>query len=225
MNYPCKLIQDLLPLYHDGVCSSESKEIIEEHLSECKECSDFYAEIRDSDALAIPVDSTREIQKAASLKTVKKRILRKQILIIAAALIVFAALIFGLFAMESTVDVMKYKKENITVSMIDGELIAHLHGGNQFSSMYLKNVPAHSDSGEKYYMFVCVYQTRWNKLTARFSAESEALSNRVLAYKDKGAGSIERVYYYTGDSSGIEMLSEEELQNVIEESVLLWSRE
>lgn len=224
MNYPCKLIQDLLPLYHDGVCSSESKEIIEEHLSECKECSEFYTEIRDSDALALPVDSTREIQKAASLKTVKKRILRKQILIISTALIVFSALIFGLFAMESTVDVMGYKNENITVSMVDGELVVHLHGGNQYSSMNFKNVLVESDGEKKYYMFLRVYQTRWNKLTARFTSESEALSKRVLAYKDKGAGSIERVYYYIGDFTGIEMLSENELQNVIEDSVLLWSR-
>ena len=31
MKYPCSLIQDLLPLYHDGVCSEESNKIIEAH--------------------------------------------------------------------------------------------------------------------------------------------------------------------------------------------------
>ena len=42
MKYPCSLIQDLLPLYHDGVCSEESNKIIEAHLSECSSCKDYY---------------------------------------------------------------------------------------------------------------------------------------------------------------------------------------
>lgn len=37
MKYPCKLIQDLLPLYHEGVCSQESHEAIEQHITECPE--------------------------------------------------------------------------------------------------------------------------------------------------------------------------------------------
>ena len=28
MKYPCSLIQDLLPLYHDGVCSEESNKLL-----------------------------------------------------------------------------------------------------------------------------------------------------------------------------------------------------
>ncbi|MDR2156298.1 MAG: zf-HC2 domain-containing protein [Clostridiales Family XIII bacterium] len=38
MKYACELVRDLLPLYHDGVCSGESKRLVEEHLSECAEC-------------------------------------------------------------------------------------------------------------------------------------------------------------------------------------------
>ncbi len=38
MNISCKIINDLLPLYKDGVCSEESKKIIEEHILECTEC-------------------------------------------------------------------------------------------------------------------------------------------------------------------------------------------
>ena len=29
MKENCKVIEDLLPLYHDGVCSEESKEFVE----------------------------------------------------------------------------------------------------------------------------------------------------------------------------------------------------
>lgn len=36
--YACGVIQDLLPLYHDEICSEESKIIIKEHLNECEDC-------------------------------------------------------------------------------------------------------------------------------------------------------------------------------------------
>lgn len=39
MKTNCKVIEDLLPLYIDEVCSDESKRLIEEHLEECDACS------------------------------------------------------------------------------------------------------------------------------------------------------------------------------------------
>lgn len=38
MRKTCRIVEDLLPLYHDGVCSDESKQMVEEHLSQCEEC-------------------------------------------------------------------------------------------------------------------------------------------------------------------------------------------
>ena len=36
---PCKIIEDLLPMYIDQVCSNETKEIIENHLKQCDKCA------------------------------------------------------------------------------------------------------------------------------------------------------------------------------------------
>ena len=38
MNENCGVVGDLLPLYHDGVCSEESKKLVEAHLSHCQQC-------------------------------------------------------------------------------------------------------------------------------------------------------------------------------------------
>lgn len=35
---PCELIQDILPLYHDGVCSDTSKKLVDSHLETCEKC-------------------------------------------------------------------------------------------------------------------------------------------------------------------------------------------
>lgn len=38
MKMNCKVIEDLLPLYLDEVCSEESRKLVEEHLAECEAC-------------------------------------------------------------------------------------------------------------------------------------------------------------------------------------------
>ena len=40
MSVSCDIIKDLLPLYHDGVCSEDSNKMVEEHLANCKMCND-----------------------------------------------------------------------------------------------------------------------------------------------------------------------------------------
>lgn len=38
MKLDCEVIKDLLPLYHDGVCSAQSGHLVEEHLEQCPGC-------------------------------------------------------------------------------------------------------------------------------------------------------------------------------------------
>lgn len=45
MNASCNVIQDLLPLYHDGVCSEDSRKLVEEHLKTCEKCGKMNAEL------------------------------------------------------------------------------------------------------------------------------------------------------------------------------------
>lgn len=46
MSKTCRIVEDLLPLYHDGVCSDESKQMVEEHLSQCEECRKLLNQIK-----------------------------------------------------------------------------------------------------------------------------------------------------------------------------------
>lgn len=45
MSVSCEIIKDLLPLYHDNVCSEDSRKLVETHLQKCKECTDALSEI------------------------------------------------------------------------------------------------------------------------------------------------------------------------------------
>ncbi len=48
MKYDCDVIQDLLPLYQDKICSGKSREIVEEHISECSVCRKMAEQMGDS---------------------------------------------------------------------------------------------------------------------------------------------------------------------------------
>lgn len=38
MTKQCNIIADLLPLYHDDACSEDSRQLVEDHLSQCEQC-------------------------------------------------------------------------------------------------------------------------------------------------------------------------------------------
>ena len=50
MKISCDVVQDLLPLYHDGVCSKDSSEIVDTHLQNCEICKKMLTDM-DSDVM------------------------------------------------------------------------------------------------------------------------------------------------------------------------------
>lgn len=49
---PCDVVQDLLPLYVDGVCSADSRQLVEAHLAECDDCRRVLADLQESETEA-----------------------------------------------------------------------------------------------------------------------------------------------------------------------------
>ncbi len=49
---PCDVVQDLLPLYVDGVCSADSRQLVEAHLTDCADCRAMLADLQESEAEA-----------------------------------------------------------------------------------------------------------------------------------------------------------------------------
>ncbi len=78
MTYPCGIIKDLLPLYIDDVCNEDSKKAVEIHLSECKNCRNYYESMKSTDGfIKKKNDNSEDIKMANSLKNVKLKINRK----------------------------------------------------------------------------------------------------------------------------------------------------
>lgn len=72
MDNNCNIIRDLLPLYADGVCSEESRKLIDEHTASCAECSRILEELK-NDTPALDLKIERDGVISYQKKTLKRR--------------------------------------------------------------------------------------------------------------------------------------------------------
>lgn len=78
MTYPCGIIRDLLPLYIDDVCNEESKQAVENHLSECEKCRNYYKSMKSTEGFVEKRnDNSEDMKMANNLKNVKSKINKK----------------------------------------------------------------------------------------------------------------------------------------------------
>ena len=66
----CEVIQDLLPLYIDNICSDESRRMVSEHLESCDECKKLY------ENMSKPVEqdlSEPELDSKQAFKAIKHK--------------------------------------------------------------------------------------------------------------------------------------------------------
>ena len=99
MKLSCKVIEDMLPMYYDGVCSDESAMLVEEHLKECPQCScvlaDLHSGIDIPEKLVDDLKPLEGIQK--KWKKSKWTYIRRGICIALAALLLVTAVLTGIW--------------------------------------------------------------------------------------------------------------------------------
>ena len=95
------IVQDLLPLYHDNVCSAKSRAAVEEHLQTCEDCR---AALAAMDA-PLPGEEKAAADDAAAVKKIsgewKKGKRRARIIGVIAAMVVCAAVAVGIWALTT----------------------------------------------------------------------------------------------------------------------------
>ncbi len=222
MKYPCNVIRDLLPLYVDEVCSIESRKMIEEHLKECSECKAYMESMSDDvpkENKIIRVDPENENRKASSLRNIKKKIQRKQIFTaVITALIIGCVSIAVIGGLKRTKRIVEYEN-NLSVSMVDGSLVGRLYGSS-YTDLKIRNISVNDGGASSNYIFYRVSDTVWDDI----STNKNMMTEYVICPEEKNADMVDRVYYYTGDYSGLENMNEAELQTVIQNSILLWEK-
>lgn len=99
MKLSCKVIEDMLPIYYDGVCSDESTTLVEEHLKECPQCSRVLADLHTG--INIPEKTVDDLKPLEGIqkkwKKSKWTYIRRGICITLAALLLVTAVLTGIW--------------------------------------------------------------------------------------------------------------------------------
>ena len=74
MKLPCVVVRDLLPLYAEKMTEPETQTLIEEHMQECPECRQKYAEFETGKI----TEEDTAVNTVAPLQTLKKEIRRRK---------------------------------------------------------------------------------------------------------------------------------------------------
>lgn len=87
--YSCNIVQDLLALYHDGVCSEESREAVELHLAECEKCRATAKKLGNTE-----IEENVCAEAGGVIRSHRKKQRRKLVIILIAALAVLLFVVF-----------------------------------------------------------------------------------------------------------------------------------
>ncbi|NQX46922.1 zf-HC2 domain-containing protein [Paenibacillus tritici] len=68
---PCDVIQDLLPLYYDEICSESTKQLVEEHLAVCADCRSALEQMQSSLNLTLQEKELNTLE-GSGLQNIKK---------------------------------------------------------------------------------------------------------------------------------------------------------
>lgn len=126
MKNNCDIVKDLLPLYADGVCSEDSRALVEEHIKGCNSCRSELETMGNEIKLPSAKDTN-------ALKRIKRRIRAEKIV----AVLVAGAVILGglsfltvwLINTAGSMDVEKYHiAENVSITEHDGALWLSVNG-------------------------------------------------------------------------------------------------
>lgn len=129
MKISCNIIQDLLPLYYDKVCSDESNKLVVEHIKECKICRNqleiMEEELENTIVLEKGVKDLKDI--ADTLKRDKRKSVFKGVLVSFITFIIISGGFIGLTEWK----VKPVSSDLLDVSEVyrlsDGRIVYHLN--------------------------------------------------------------------------------------------------
>jgi len=137
MKLSCRVAEDLLPLYHDEVCSAESRALVEEHLAECEACRELLRKMDDEVKVNQKKDDMKPLAGIRSewLRIRKKSLIRGVLITAAAVLFLWGAL----FALTEWM-IIPYTASDMEISEVcmlpEGTVAFHLQAEDPWRIRY-----------------------------------------------------------------------------------------
>ena len=193
MNKDCEIIKDLLPLYVDDVCSTETKEFVEKHLKNCNECQKIFETMEKDENNK----NNKNSDEKESIKNFNNKIKRNKIKAVVISLIIF---VIGIL-------LIKY----IYSCILFNHIINKAHKFSDIDNMYIQKME-NSLSGE-------IFVTKQYYKDGKFKEVHESYTKDKVTpiyTKYTSVGSDEVVIIYPDNKARIE----KELEILNRESML-----
>lgn len=150
---PCDVIRDLLALYVDGVCSDESRALVEAHRESCPECAAVEASMRN----AVPAPAQEEdISIAQALKSLRKHMTRKRIVtvglitILIVALIVLTPMAYQELCLMHKVDIPASQLDSYELSITSEGQILYFIDAHSVTKAWGRSTTMDKEKGDLY---------------------------------------------------------------------------
>lgn len=224
----CNVVKDLLPLYVEDVLSDDSKKVVDDHISDCPECRDLYQKMKN------PVAENRSEKRSdgqEALKKIRKTIIKKRLIAALITAACVAAIACGLFYVVVVHE--KYIPYEETGLYVSDEAI---RAGRNF----YKSIGVYTPDGET--LFIYMTTTMYTEIKGDgleagspvIGLNDDALTTYVQDDNGNTTETLCREIYYVPEEKAKQMMKvikwpennvEEEIQNLKENSVLIWKAE
>lgn len=100
MKYNCDIVRDLMPLCVDGTASEPSRQMVVDHVLECRDCMQVYQEMRTEVPKDPPVDRDAAPFRNTVRRLRRKRNKRRTLLVLAGIIMGLVLMLSGLYVLH-----------------------------------------------------------------------------------------------------------------------------
>lgn len=233
MKISCEIVKDLLPLYHDDICSSESRSMIEEHLSECNACKKYLDSIND-EFIKNDIQEEIEHEKYDALKRIKKKLFRKNVMVSVISIVCAIAVIIGAFSLVFHYQIpILYEDGLLSANMASDGVIDVTFNGENYYCSYGMTKTIEKNGVEENVVYIYYTDSIWTKYISNpFKGETYQFSigNSIMVDSGKNGEAIESkkditaVYYLVGDYTELIRMSNEQFLKHTKDAILIWEK-
>lgn len=108
MKITCDVIEDLLPLYVEGLASDDTNFLVEEHIKTCTDCKKQLEAIQNPKKIPINTD-------IEPFKKVEKKLFHKRVQIIALTIVLVLAIVIITMAYLTSPEYLPYSNETLSI--------------------------------------------------------------------------------------------------------------
>ncbi|MGG3737616.1 zf-HC2 domain-containing protein [Aeribacillus pallidus] len=231
MKVSCEIVKDLLPLYHDDICSIQSRIAVDEHLQECEDCKCYLASMN-NDFIRGEFGEVAEKAKYETFKGIKKKLFKKNVKMIMVSILCTVTALLGLFSFIFHYQMpISYEDGLLNVKKANDGVIDIVFNGDDYYASYGFTKTIEKDGEVQNVAYIYYTDSIWTKYFSNPNNNEKYqfwFGNEIMVdYAKNGKAikskkGISAVYYLIGDYEDLVQMSDDEFAKYTQNAILLW---